>query len=539
MKKRTASQNAKSFPAMRADSKHSPLPPPPPLPAGLAKLITKAEGQKRLDSWQNVLTGAGVAGKDRRLAGTSKWDGLMLEPVAEQIYAGDKLARRIVEIIPHECLKNWIKFDGMEELTAPIEEELDRLQAQHKFTEAANWARLYGGSALFMATGEDPEDFQEPLDPKNFDSVKSLVLFSRWELLVRSTDLETDINDPNYGEPKFYWLTPRKGNVSKLFSVKIHHSRLIRFMGEPLPLRLKVFNRYWGDSVYTGVIEALRDYGLSIGSIASVMQEFRQVVYKIKELTDGLSTVDSAAIQQRLATINAVKSVFGTYFLDMDEEMEIHSDTFAGVADMLQALKERLQSSTDIPHTILFGESAGGAGGGSSLGQSGQTGLESWYNHLEAKQKNYFKPKVNQLLAAVMQAPKGPTKGQEPEGWKWEFNKMQTMDETQATALESSQYDADSKAQGLGIDSPIDTLKKRRPEKYKEMVEKHGGSEAEFQASVQQLLQAEMEKAMDPNAAQGAEGLAQGEGVVKPTDQKPLVQERDKVVVKPNPKGKQ
>lgn len=489
---------------------------------GLTKLIKTALGQRRDDAWSNVLTGAGVAGADKRLAGQASWTGVMPEPRAEQIYASGELERRIVELVPRECLKNWIKFEGLEDSETDVEEELDRLRASAKFYEASCWANLYGGSALFMATGEDPDEFEKPLDPRKFDKVESLVLFSRWELLVKSTDLENDINNPNYGHPKYYWLTPRKGNVSNLFSVRIHHSRLIIFGGKPLPLRLKVFNRYWDDSIYSGVVEVLRDYGMSHASIASVMQEFRQVVYKIKELTEGLGSVDGDSIKARLAVVNTVKSVFGAYVLDMDEEIEIHSDTFSGVADMLQAIKERLQACTNIPHIILFNESPGGK---SSMGTTGDSSLESWYSYLEGHQKNYYKPRIEQLLAAMLQAGGGPTGGQEPEGWTWVFNKIQSMDEGQQAELESKQYDNDQKAQALGIDSALDTMQKRRPKKFKELNIK---PDKMLEASMQQLIRSEMEKFGDPTSLEGTGGKG-----LDMSD--PLFQERDLSPTKSGP----
>lgn len=497
-KKSAAAKALASFPSQRADAFEMVKPEKGQTPEALLKLFKR--GDQRLDDWANVLTGAGVAGADRRMAGQANWTGIMQETEAEQLYASGELERRIVELVPRECLKNWIKFTGMGDDEMDVQEELDRLQAQAKFTEASNWANVYGGSALFMATGEDPEDFKKPLDPRRFRKVESLVLFSRWELLVKSTDLENDINDPNYGKPKYYWLTPRKGNISNLFSVRIHHSRLIIFGGKPLPLRLKVFNRYWDDSIYSGIKGVLRDYGISHASIASVMQEFRQVVYKIKELTEGLGSVDGDSIKSRLSIMNAVKSVFGAYVLDMDEEVEIHSDTFAGVADMLQAMKDRLQACTPIPHIILFNESPGGK---SSMGSTGDSSLENWYSYLEGHQKNYYAPKIDQLLAVMLQAAEGPTAGLEPEGWDWEFNKIQSMDEGAAADLESKQYDNDAKAQGLGIDSSYDTLQKRRPEKFKQL----GLTDKDLlQATLQQLVRSEMEKFGTPGDLEGTGG---------------------------------
>ena len=519
--KPSAAHRTKSFPKLRADEK---LPAAPPMPRGLAKMIKVGEAeQARMDGWDNVITGAGITGRDTRMAGRLSWRGLMPETEAEQMYAGDDIARRIVEIIPRECLKNGIEFEGLEELTTDVEQEWFRLKGPERFFEAACWAKIYGGAALFMATGEDPEEFKKPLNPKNFDRIESLVLFSKWELLVRSTDLETDINDPNYGQPKYYWLTPRKGNISTLFSVKIHHSRLIRFDGKALPLRLKVFNRYWGDSVYTGVKEALTDYGLSHGSMASVLQEFRQVVYSMKDLIDALASPDSQDLTNRLSKLNAARSVFGVWFKDADEEIEFHSDNFAGVKDMLQALKERFQGCTDIPHTVLFNESASAAGGG--MGQSGQSQDENWHSFLTGEQTNYYTAKFDQLFVNMLQAPGGPTQGEEPEGWDWKFKPIKTMDANGQADLETKQLTNTSKRMEMGVDDSLDAMEKHNPEKFAQL---NISDTDRFKAALNQVVQSELEKQGDPSAQQ----LPQ-----LPTNLEPLVKERSKGTVPATPRN--
>ena len=522
----SASKSIKHFPSMRADEKDKPLSARQMSP-NYSNMVAQAIKSQRADGWSNVITGAGVRGRDKRTAGRLEWTGLMPEIIAEQTYAADELARRLIELPAAGALQNWVKFQNMDDTQQDVEEEVDRLKVEARFYEAACWADLYGGSALFMATGEDPEDFELPLDPTKIDRIQSLVLFSKWELLVTAPDLESDINDPNYAHPKYYRLTPRKGNISNIFSVKIHHSRLIIFQGKQLPLRLKVFNRYWGDSVYTGVVESLRDYASSHASVAAILQDFRTTWYKMKELTEGLGSVDSKAINDRMETLAAVKSVFGMYFLDMDEEIESKMDPLTGVKDALQAMKECLQAHTAIPHILLFNESPGGGGGSASsgMGTSGDSSLKVWYDYLASRQKNYFTPKLDQLLTTILQAPGGPTQGQEPDGWDYEWNSPETMSESDKEDLEGKKHDNDSKAMANGIDSQLDILEKRRPEKYKELGIKEG---ARQKAALLSLEAAESERFGTPadiketnykNGNKKIQGTGKKEPLIKYRDQ--------------------
>ena len=274
----------------------------------------------RIDGWSNVFTGLGERLKDKRL-GAKIQAILSGEIEVEQLFTADGLARKIIERLPQDGTREWIDIEkaGTTDTIKKINDDMDRLQVQAKFTEAWTWGRLYGGAFILpqvddgLPVLQNMLNLEEPLDLSRIREVKNLIIFNRYELTVAGTDITSDLDDPNFGLPKFYRLATSHGATQTVG--KIHHSRLIRFDGKQLPRRLFINNQYYHDSAFTGIREVLADYSLGHGSIANVLQEFRVVVYKVKDLAEAFAATAGGdpdadaeeAIKKRLAALNMSK----------------------------------------------------------------------------------------------------------------------------------------------------------------------------------------------------------------------------------------
>jgi phage-related protein (TIGR01555 family) len=73
-------------------------------PGTLAHVFGAAQGQERGDGWQSVITGIGVAQRDKRLGSTFEPDCLSQQEL-ENIWRGDDMAARIIETQPSEMLR--------------------------------------------------------------------------------------------------------------------------------------------------------------------------------------------------------------------------------------------------------------------------------------------------------------------------------------------------------------------------------------------------------------------------------------------------
>ena len=118
------------------------------LASGLASAIRK-------DGWENVLTGLGVAGKDKRL-GASMMYRPLTEKQLEDLHDGDDIADRVVNLIPIEGTRDWIemKFKDDDKLTESMVEFTEALDMQARIQKAWAFSRLYRGSAIFLSVDQ-------------------------------------------------------------------------------------------------------------------------------------------------------------------------------------------------------------------------------------------------------------------------------------------------------------------------------------------------------------------------------------------------
>lgn len=391
------------------------------------KIPQALKAKRRHDGWQNMLTGIGVQSKDKRMSGKMVFDKPLTESEVEDIYAADGQARRLVDILPSEATRQWIEFENLDSVIDAVETEVDRLQIKAKAKECWVNARIYGGGGGFLNTGDQPDKLKEPLDERNIQRLISIIPLTRYELQVRPTDICADLTSENFGKPEIYHLVVRRGISAQLTYVPIHYTRIVRFDGLFLPRILSYQNQLWGDSVFTPIHEIMRDYGISYGSVANILQDFRILVYKIAGLQDMVDTDDLDKLKTRLEAMNLARSVVGAFMLDVEEEMEYFSSPVTGIAELLTKMKERLQAAVDIPHTILFNESPSG------LGATGRTEETQWYDYVKAQQETYLMPALDRFFTIMFLAKQGPTRGVIPADWSYDFNPLwQASDKEQA-----------------------------------------------------------------------------------------------------------
>ena len=66
--------------------------------------IPKSKPQLNQDGWENYTNGLGVLGRDKRLGSVFRTQ-LMTQEGAEEIWRGDDIATRLVEVIPDEMMR--------------------------------------------------------------------------------------------------------------------------------------------------------------------------------------------------------------------------------------------------------------------------------------------------------------------------------------------------------------------------------------------------------------------------------------------------
>jgi len=369
----------------------------------------------RMDmAWKNVLTNLGVKNKDKRLAGEIGID-IMDRATAEALYRADDICAKIVDKLPEEMLREGFKvcIPDEQDWTQWINDKITNGGIYKKLELAMKWARLYGGSVIYV--GADDGNLETPEKPLNWNAIqtiKYLVVLDRWRIYPEQVDIERDPRKPNFDEPEFYRIVTNAANLV------VHSSRVIRFDGVTLPYIQRIQNQYWGDSVLSRAYPVVRDYQLSYDGIAAAMQDLIQSIFKMENLAELVSSNQEELLQRRLELINVKKSILNAVVIQKDEEFKRETATLTGVPETLKMFDSRLVMAADMPHTILFGDSPSG------LGATGDSERMVWYDHVRNKQECDLRPKVNELVKLCFAAKDSISNGVIPDDFGVEFEPL-------------------------------------------------------------------------------------------------------------------
>jgi len=298
------------------------------------------------------------------------------------MYRTDWLCGKVVDIIPDDMTREWREFTGDVDpkVVKALEDEEDRLQLSSYFNEAHKWGRLYGGGLIVMSI----DDGQTPDKPLDINKIKKgglrhIKAIDRRR--VSNADI-VPIADPmniNFGMPEYYRFNET--------SVKIHHSRILRFDGISLPFDEFRRNNYWSDSVLSRLYEAVINFNTTGDGAASMVYETNVDIVKVKGLMGYLQTAEGEALlRKRFTMAGMMKSFNNMMLLDNEEGFESKSNTFAGLPDLLDRFALFLSAASDIPATRLLGSSASG------LNATGEGDLKNYYDTVRSTQKKVYKP---------------------------------------------------------------------------------------------------------------------------------------------------
>ena len=350
----------------------------------------KLDQAVRKDGWANVLTGLGVKGMDKRLGADVAWERLP-EVDADNYYSADDIARKIVDTLVDESFREGFTLSGVEKPQSDaLMKRFNEMNCNQKMAHTWKMARQYGGAGALLIT-DDMKDMTKPMSEAAF--LKGITPLSMWELYAMHEDMDFNILSPTYFTPQLYTYQPRHTATESVAFQKIHTSRIIRFDGAKLSKRFMQQNNFWSDSFLNPLINAIRNYQLSHDAAASVVQDFRIAVFKIKDLAEKIGADDDAAIIKRMEIVNLTRSIARSVLIDADgEDFEYKMGTVTGVKDILDKVENRLVGGTNMPRTILLGESPTGLGG------SGRHEQDNWYDYIASQQELYLKPKLMPLF---------------------------------------------------------------------------------------------------------------------------------------------
>lgn len=384
----------------------------------------------RKDGWSNLFTGLGTKA-DKRRHTFNRSTGVISDRELEAIYCEDGLGAKIIDLLPEDMMKQGWNYvfnnmkEGMENVSLQYEKIMQSIDIYSKLSQALKWARLYGGAILIIGA-YDGQNLDQPLIPIRIRQFEGFKVVARTNIQFEDMKFQDDASKPRFGKVEYYPVNFRIGNENKI--VNVHYSRVIEFHGIDVPniqgSALASKYRYWGLPILQRVKERLGDIGLIFGSISNLMQESSIGKFKFKDLADILAQEEgSKMMQNRLQTMDLMKSVFHSLLMDSEDEYIRDTISFGGMSDVIHQFFMLISASTGYPMTRLFGVSPGG------LNSSGDSDTYAYYDMVRSKQQLELLPVLNRIITIIAE-------WRNLEVPEIQFNALEQMTEKEQAELE-------------------------------------------------------------------------------------------------------
>ena len=248
-----------------------------------------------------------------------------------------------------------------------------------------------------MVIRGEERNLEQPLDVEGLapGCFQGLLVLDRAQGITPSLELETDLDDPDFGLPKYYTVDADLGERT---SMTIHHSRLLRFTGRELPRMETVGENYWGASELEHIWDELQKRSATSANIAQLVFQANITTLKMGDFGDGvgMGTMEAKeAIRNLIAEENRFRTSFGLQLLSKDDSMENHSYSFAGLSEVYEAFMMDIAGAAEIPATKLFGRSPQG------FQSTGEADMRNYYEMIAGLQERHLRPALERLLPVM------------------------------------------------------------------------------------------------------------------------------------------
>jgi phage-related protein (TIGR01555 family) len=356
------------------------------------------------DTLKSLVTGLGTS-KDKTASLTYVFTPINDEQL-NAMHRSDWLARKIVDIIPHDMTREWREWQATNDQIEAIEavEKRPEINLQPKVTLAMQKARLMGGAAIYLGMRDGTPGKELDIERVGKDDLLYLHVLDRGQ--VTAGALITDVASPYFGQPEHYEVHGGTGA-----QVRVHPSRMVRFIGAPVLDDRYSVAQGWGDSILQVVGDAILNAGSAQAHIAALIPEAKADVIYIPGLSKALATTGGTeAITARFTYANTLKSMFNMVLLEgngangdtaLGEKWEQKQISFAQLPELMQAFLEVASGAADIPVSRLLMQAPSG------LGSNGDTALKNYYDNITARQRTELTPTLNRIDEVIIRSALG------------------------------------------------------------------------------------------------------------------------------------
>ena len=265
-----------------------------------------------------------------------------------------------------------------------------------------------------------------PLDYRTLapDSFKGLYIVDRWMGVSPCAQLITDICDPDFGLPEFYEV--RDGSDAVV--LRVHHSRVIRFIGRELPYLEKQAELYWGQSEIEAIYDEIVKRDNVSFNMASLTFKANLAVQEVENI-DQLFAVAGTQAQKRFWEMVQAQSILesnlGIRIVNKGDKIERQQYSFTGLPEVYDSMMMDVAGAARITVTKLFGRSPAG------LNATGESDLQNYYDYIDELRESTFRPIVDKLLPVLAMSAWGMV----PEDLDVTFESIRTAPETEKAEI--------------------------------------------------------------------------------------------------------
>jgi len=235
----------------------------------------------------------------------------------------------------------------------------------------------------------------------------------------------------------------------------IHRSRVIRFDGVKVPARVAIRNGGWGPSVLDRVGTEVMSLGTVMGYLRNIMHDVSVQVYTMEGLRDIIcgrnKEMSEEDMKQMFQNIKQTMDNLHMLVLDSKDEYKEVSRSVTGLAELAEKFIDALVRATDMPRTVLLGESPSG------LNASGDSEVRSWFDFVKSQQRNVLTPSLTKLLNVVF-AIRGNNGEDVPDEWTIEYDPLWQPSEAETAATQLQQAQTDEIYMMSGVYTADDTF---------------------------------------------------------------------------------
>lgn len=396
-----------------------------------------------MDAFANVLARLG-AGTPNLLEGTDYPMTRLTQnfQLMNSLYRSHWIVRKIIDCIPEDMCKNWINITTQMEPKAI--KRFNKLQrstrVQRDILQGLKWGRLYGGAGAVIIIDGHENILDQPLDYDMImpGSFKGLIVADRWSGITPGETLIEDVTSPDFGLPEYYeWL-------GGSFTVKVHHSRILRFIGRELPYLEKYAESGWGASEIEIIFDELKKRDNTSWNIAQLIFLANLRVLKMSDLGEILAVGDEQSNKELYNTVQAqnwLMSNMGMYILNKDDDFQTHQYSFSGLNDIYESFMLDVAGAAEIPVTKLFGRSPAG------FNATGESDLRNYYDTIEQKQTAQLESVLDKLIPIMFMSEFGAI----PDDLDYTFNPISTPSEDELSNIVDKKTNAVIDAFNAGL----------------------------------------------------------------------------------------